>query len=934
MIRLPLSDLSPAAVAVATTCPYCGVGCGVTATVTDVAARAVDIAGDAAHPANFGRLCVKGSSLGETVHMEGRLLYPEIRGQRASWDDALSLVSGEFARIVREHGPDAVAFYVSGQLLTEDYYVANKLMKGFIGSANIDTNSRLCMSSSVAGHKRAFGSDTVPGSYEDFELADLVVITGSNTAWCHPILFQRLKAAKETRPAMRIVVIDPRRTATCDIADLHLPVKAGEDVRLFNGLLAYLASHGVLDESFIAAHTAGFAEALLAANTQDNRPARLAAEIGVDALDIERFFSWFTTTENTLTLYSQGVNQSSAGADKVNAILNCHLATGRIGKPGSGPFSLTGQPNAMGGREVGGLANMLAAHMDIENSIHRERVQRFWNAPAVAAKPGLKAVDMFEAVHSGKIKAIWIMATNPVVSMPDADRVRAALEKCELVVVSDCIADTDTTRMAHVKLPALAWGEKDGTVTNSERRISRQRAFLPAPGEARPDWWAMAEVGRRMGFADAFAFASAAEVFREHAALSAFENDEVFGLRDFDIGAFAAVTETDYNALAPVQWPVSAGGISRARLFADGRFFTPDQRALFMAVTARAPVNAPDADYPLVLNTGRIRDQWHTMTRTGLAPRLLQHIGEPFCALHPDDAAALGIAEKAVVTLESRWGLARARVQITTDQTPGSVFMPMHWTGVLTSSSRVGAVVNPATDPVSGQPELKHTPVRVRHFEAAWQGFVLSTEPLPLPSADYAVAVRGGKFWRFELAGEHSPASLPELANELLCTPVVNPENPSLTEMLEYVDAARGVYRRAVVAEGRLQSVCFLGPDAGLPERSWLSGLIGKELAALERRALLSGRPSDPAADTGRIICACFSVGEKTIRQAITAQQLDSVAAIGLCLKAGTNCGSCQPELKQILASCRDAVATNPIEATATTASPDTAAEKEKAHAV
>lgn len=906
MNRLPVSDISSGQnLAVKTTCPYCGVGCGIKATVTDVAARTVEIAGDEAHPANFGRLCVKGSSLGETVHMEGRLLHPEIHGKRVHWDEALDHVANGFSRVIREHGPDAVAFYVSGQLLTEDYYVANKLVKGFIGSANIDTNSRLCMSSSVAGHKRAFGSDTVPNSYEDFELADLVVLVGSNTAWCHPILFQRLKAAKDKRPGMRIVVIDPRRTATCDIADLFLPVKPGEDVRLFNGLLSNLAARGATDSDFINEHTRDFDKALAAARASETDISTLAHDTGVDALDLERFFSWFATTPRTLTLYSQGVNQSSAGADKVNAILNCHLATGRIGKPGSGPFSLTGQPNAMGGREVGGLANMLAAHMDIENPRHRERVQGFWQSPVMAARGGLKAVDMFEAVHSGKIKAIWIMATNPVVSLPDADRVREALKNCELVVVSDCISDTDTTRLAHVKLPALAWGEKDGTVTNSERRISRQRAFLPAPGEAKADWWALAEVGRRMGFAPAFDFASAAAVFREHAALSACENDVEHGLRDFDIGAMAAVTDADYDSFAPFQWPLRAGSaVGTERLFADGRFFTNDGRARFLALTPRGPVHAPDAEYPLVLNTGRIRDQWHTMTRTGLTPKLLAHIGEPFCALHPDDALAYGILDGDVVELQSRWGLARARAQISMDQMPGAVFMPMHWTGVLTTSSRVGAVVNPVVDPVSGQPENKHTPVRVRCFEASWHGFVLSAERLPLPAADYAVAIRGEKFWRFELAGGNAPEHRAELANELLVSQMENSAQALSAETLEYVDASRGVYRRAVIAEGRLQSVCFIGPDAGLPERAWLSGLIGKELAPLERRALLSGKPSDPAADVGRIICACFVVGEKTIRRAIESEKLDSVAAIGKCLKAGTNCGSCQPELKQILASC------------------------------
>ena len=901
---------------VATTCAYCGVGCGVKVSVPDAGIRTVTVTvtGDESHPANHGRLCVKGTALGDTVGLEGRLLYPEVNGQRATWDAALDKVSGEFSRIVREHGPDAVAFYVSGQLLTEDYYVANKLMKGFIGSANIDTNSRLCMSSSVAGHKRAFGSDTVPNCYDDLELADLVVLVGSNTAWCHPIVFQRLKAAKEKRPGMRIVVIDPRRTATCDIADLYLPIKSGEDVRLFNGLLAYLSTHGVLDSDFIDAHTNGFEAALAAAHAQDNVPTHLAQATGLDPLDLERFFSWFATTPRTLTLYSQGVNQSSSGSDKVNSILNCHLATGRIGKEGSGPFSLTGQPNAMGGREVGGLANQLAAHMEIDNPEHRERVQRFWASPHIAQHAGLKAVDLFEAVHEGRIKAVWIIATNPVVSLPNADRVRRALEKCELVVVSDCIGETDTSRLAHVKLPAQGWGEKDGTVTNSERRISRQREFLTAPGEAMPDWWMLAQVGCRMGHADAFAFDSSAAVFREHAALSAFENNEEHGWRDFDIGALMHLDKAAYDAMAPVQWPVrarevgdagsdSAGPAGRERLFADGRFYTPDGRARFIPLAARAPVNAPDAEYPLILNTGRIRDQWHTMTRTGLAPRLLAHISEPFCAMHPEDALRLGVTDQDVVTLSSRWGVARARAQLTTDQSSGTVFMPMHWSGMLSSCSRVGALVNPVVDPLSGQPESKHTPVRVTRFEARWHGFVLSETTLPIPRVEYAIAIRGGKFWRFELAGAEVPEQLPELANELLSN--MQAAMPGPVETLEYVDTVRGVYRRAYVQEGRLLAVCFIGADKALPERQWLAGLIGSTLSALDRRALLSGRPANPASDVGRIICACFVVGEKTISSAIATQGLDSVAAIGQCLKAGTNCGSCQPELKQILASCR-----------------------------
>ncbi|MEO5614723.1 MAG: molybdopterin-dependent oxidoreductase, partial [Cypionkella sp.] len=448
MTRPPVS-LEPGQIR--TTCPYCGVGCGILAAADGKGGLSVK--GDPDHPANKGRLCSKGSALGETVGLEGRLLAPRVFGQDVTWDDALGVVAKRFSKVIADHGPDAVAFYVSGQLLTEDYYVANKLMKGFIGSANIDTNSRLCMASSVAGHKRAFGSDTVPGLYEDLELADLVVLTGSNLTWCHPVLYQRLAVAKAARPAMKIVVIDPRRTATCDIADLHLAIAPGSDAVLFNALLVAIADKGAVDLDYLS-NVAGYPEALTAAGASD------PSETGLPAADLAAFLRLWTSTEKVVTVYSQGINQSSSGSDKVNAILNCHLATGRIGRPGMGPFSVTGQPNAMGGREVGGLANMLACHLDIENQSHRDAVQGFWASPAMAQEPGLKAVDMYRAVAHGTIKAIWIIHTNPAVTMPDADAVAVAIRACPFVVVSDITAETDTARLAHVLLPATAWGEK------------------------------------------------------------------------------------------------------------------------------------------------------------------------------------------------------------------------------------------------------------------------------------------------------------------------------------------------------------------------------------------------------------------------------------------------------------------------------------------
>src|SRR4051812_31430898 len=478
-----------------TTCPYCGVGCGVA--VIDGIAR-----GDEAHPANFGRLCSKGAALKDTLALPDRLTMPTIAGKEASWDTALDLIAGEFSRLRENHGPDAIAFYVSGQFLTEDYYVANKLMKGFIGSGNIDTNSRLCMSSSVAGHVRAFGEDVVPGCYEDLEEADLVVQVGSNMAWCHPVLYQRLMAAKGRR-GTKIVTLDPRRTATAETADLHLPLAPGSDVLVWSGLLVWLADHDALDRDWIARHVSGFEETLAAARQAAPLPETVAVAAGLKSEDLRAFYDLFTRTERVVTLYSQGVNQSSSGTDKVNAILNCHLATGRIGRAGMGPLSLTGQPNAMGGREVGGLANQLAAHMGFAPD-EIDRVGRFWKAPRMVQGEGLKAVAMFDAIARGEIKALWVMATNPAVSLPRAAAVREALQKLELFVVSDNVVANDTiTAGAHVLLPAAAWGEKEGTVTNSERRISRQRRFLPAPGEAKPDWWIACEVAKRLGFADA-----------------------------------------------------------------------------------------------------------------------------------------------------------------------------------------------------------------------------------------------------------------------------------------------------------------------------------------------------------------------------------------------------------------------------------------------
>jgi len=885
---------------VCTTCPYCGVGCGVKATPLGDGGALIE--GDADHPASFGRLCVKGAALGETLGLDGRLLHPMLRREsalrRAGWDEALDIVAAGFARIVAEHGPDAVALYVSGQILTEDYYVANKFMKGYIGSANIDTNSRLCMSSAVAGHKRAFGEDIVPGCYEDFELADTIVLVGSNAAWCHPTLFQRIARARQARPDLRIVVLDPRRTATCELADLHLPLKAGTDVHLFNGLLAYLDRQGVTDRAFVDAHTSGLDAALDVARI-DGDTDQVAHACGLDAADLRTFYDLFARTGKIVTAFSMGVNQSTSGTDKVNAIINCHLLTGRIGKPGMGPFSLTGQPNAMGGREVGGLANMLSSHLELDNPQHRDAVRTFWDAPRIAERPGLKAVDLFRAIEAGTVKAVWIMATNPVVSMPDADQVRRALAACELVVVSDVVASTDLAPYAHVMLPALAWGEKDGTVTNSERRISRQRAFLPAPGEARADWQALCGVARRMGHAG-FEYAGAHQIFDEHARLSVWRNNEADCRRMFRLDPLIGMDAAAYDALAPVQWPLQAPDSGVARLFGDGRFAHPDGKARFIATTPRLPANTVGGDYPLALNTGRLRDQWHTMTRTGKSARLAGHAPEPFVDLHPHDALLAGVREGELARVSSRWGAMVARVAHGGGIARGAAFVPIHWNGSNASDARVGALVNPEVDPVSGEPEFKHTPVRIEPFGVAWYGFILSRAELDLERVAHWTRVRGNDFVRYELGGRE-PMTF-EMARSLLGADVQ-------ADWIEYQDKSEGMLRTALIVEGRLQACLFVSRRPDLPARAWLGELFAQEgLSARERATLLAGRAPAQGLEPGPTVCSCFGVGRNTICAAIRAQDLKTAAEVTACVRAGGNCGSCVPEITSLLQQARSSV--------------------------
>ncbi len=846
---------------VRTTCPYCGVGCGITATVTG--ARAIRVRGDADHPANAGSLCSKGTHLGETVGLEGRLLQPMIGEREAGWDEALDQVAGKMRECIEDHGPDSVAFYVSGQLLTEDYYVANKLMKGFVGSGNIDTNSRLCMASAVAAHTRAFGEDVVPVSYEDLDAADLILLVGSNTAWCHPVVWQRIERARQRR-GTKIVVIDPRRTETAEQADLHVPIAPDGDIALFNALLAEMHARGLVDERELVGRVVvpeGFFEGI-----RSHVP-----NGGVSAKTFATLADLVAAHPRTITLFSQGANQSVCGTDKGNAIINLHLATGRIGRLGAGPFSITGQPNAMGGREVGGLANMLACHLGFSEA-ERADVAAFWQTQSVCTGPGLKAVDMFRAVHDGRIKFLWVMATNPAVSMPDAGFVREALARCETLVVSDVIADTDTAKFAHIRLPALAWGEKDGTVTNSERRVSRQRALFPAPGAARADWDVVCDVARRMGHGAAFAFETPAAVFREYAAMTALA---VRHGKMLDLTDRATLTDVAYEAMQPFQW----GGRQPFAM----RFATADGKARLVGVTA--PVEANDAAFPFRLNTGRYRDQWHTMTRTGLSPALSQHRREPLLEVHPVDGAEQGLRDQGLARVSTLAGSAVFRVAFSAAQRRGELFVPMHWTDAMAGEGRANRLPGQIADPISGQPAFKNSAAALSPVEPEWRAF-LATASVPDPGAiAYWSRSRIAGGWLYELAGDGSfdpDALLPA------------------GERIEAGDLARGMRRIAVRDDqGALIAALCLTRSGRLPPREWLADQLGMQDAASAE--LLAGRPAVAQPDRGQIVCVCHGIGEVRI-VAAARTGCETVEAVGAETCAGTNCGSCRPAIARILA--------------------------------
>lgn len=877
---------------VATTCAYCGVGCGVDITLEH--GKPVSLEGTREHPANHGRLCVKGTHLLDTTGPEERLLAPSISGEPVSWSEAVETVATRFNQIIKEHGKDAVAFYLSGQMLTEDYYVANKLMKGYIGSANIDTNSRLCMSSAVSAYKRAFGEDVVPCDYRDLEQTDVLVLVGSNAAWTHPVLFQRVQRAKKCRPNMQIVVIDPRKTATATSADLHLPLKPGSDAAIFNGLLHFANENQALDEDFIQRHTNEFGVALEACSSWDL--ARVAEFCELDAKQLEEFYQLFCTNKRVVTMYSMGINQSSSGVDKCNSIINCHLATGKMLYPGAGPFSITGQPNAMGGREVGGLANQLAAHLDIENDAHRELVQNFWQSPAMADKQGAKAVDMFEDIRSGKIKAVWIIATNPMVSMPNRELIAEALQQCDCVVVSDCVSKNDTLAYADIVLPSSGWLEKDGTVTNSERTVSRQRGIVPPPGQAKHDWQIICDVATAMGFAG-FDFNGPHAVFSEWAALTGAANAKPDTTQlQLNLAPIANMSKAEFDRFTPVRWPMDANGQS-IPVFKNAEFSTANKRANFIPVVPILPVQATNADYPYVMNSGRLRDQWHTMTRTGRAAALSQH--SPFASIqiHPQQAEKHAIATGDIVQASSEVGSVMAYAEVTDDVRRGSCFMPIHWNKQFASQANVSALYQSVVDPISGQPESKQAAVTLSKPAFHHYVSVFSCEPTVI-DAPFWVRSKQSNFTHLECALDEPAANPIRFAQQ------------QVEQSGEWVSALNGTVQVSLLIVDKQLSVAIFvfshrAQQCTQVPADWLDSFFNRELTIDDISQLLSAQP-DESFFKGKLICSCFQVREKTIVDAV-AEGCNSVSALGDKLKCGTNCGSCKSELQQII----DATATN-----------------------
>lgn len=885
------------------TCCYCGVGCGVI--IQSEAGKITGVRGDPDHPANFGRLCTKGSTLHLTAKPDARALTPELRTSRTearravSWDESLDYVADRFAETIQTHGPDSVAFYISGQLLTEDYYVFNKLAKGLIGTNNVDTNSRLCMSSAVSGYKATLGADAPPACYEDIALTSCLFIAGSNTAYAHPIIFRRIEDAKAQNPEMKIIVVDPRRTDTAQFADLHLAIQPGTDVALFNGMLHVMLWEGLLDMQFVHNHTEGF-EALKE-TVREYTPKMVADICGIREADIIQAAKWFGTGP-TLSMYCMGLNQSIHGTDKNGALINLHLATGQIGKPGAGPFSLTGQPNAMGGREVGGMANLLSAHRDLGNAEHRAEVANLWGVSDVPSTPGKTAVEMFEAVRNGEIKAIWIACTNPAHSMPDLNNVLEALNKAELVVLQDAFNNTESNAYADVVFPATTWGEKEGTVTNSERRITHITPSVRAPGEARADWAIVTDFAQRLekklnvaSRKPLFDYPTAESVFNEH-------RESTRG-RDLDItGLSYGILDTQ----GPQQWPFPEGASAGLqRLYTDGAFAKEGGKAHFLNAAYKPTADKTDARHPLHLLTGRLRDQWHGMSRTGTVAQLFNHVEEPVISMNESDMQRRSIKEGDLVKVSNKRGSLVVRAQRSDDVQPSQTFIPMHWGSQFMSGLGVNSLMPPAFDKTSKQPELKHTAIKIEKVDLPWKMTVmrncsdltlLTKVREVLKSFDYATCgLYGRNSGLVMLRASHSEMPDPAIIQQLDALLGMTEDAP----MLNYNDAKRGISKRILVENGQVTGVRLVGETLAA---EWLREVMtqGQFTDELRRWALapLSAPPAGQKS-RGKIVCNCLDVSENEIVETI--QLGADFATLQNKLKCGTQCGSCVPELKRLV---------------------------------
>lgn len=878
-------------------CPYCGVGCGVEVQKNG------EIVGDSSHPANRGALCVKGSALGESLKMPSRLLYPRVYDQQMEWDNTIEIISEKMHATLKEHGPQSVGMYISGQLLTEDYYVANKLMKGFVGSSNIDTNSRLCMSSAVAAHVRAFGEDLVPVNYDDLNHANLIVIVGANTAWTHPIVFRRIQQAREANPNLKLVVIDPRKTVTAEQADLHLALENDGDVLLFNGLLRYLLDTGTMDTDFIAKHTNDF-DMLCKEIAKPHYELQAVSDVlAVSPTLLRTFFQWFAASSNVISLFCQGVNQSESGTDKANAIINAHLLTGKIAKQGSGPFSITGQPNAMGGREVGGLANQLAVHRGFDSD-SVQQVSQFWNTTNTATQPGLKAVDLFNAVESGDIRFLWIIATNPAVSMPDSAQIRRALEKCDCVVVSDITAQTDTAHYADILLPAAGWGEKQGMVTNSERCMTRQRQFIEPPGDAKADWWILSQVGKnlcqKMGIESGFEFESEIDVFREYAALTGINKNTPLQL---DISALKTLSDTDYKNWQPQAWPLDGRSVLTAKGAQNITFPTHNGKANLVLTKTEARAKATDSHTIRTqkgwwLNSGRQRDQWHTMTRTGHISHLAASEVEPTVYLHPLAAEQAELKAGHIVEMShsKTEKSIKARLAFDDGLTHHQAFMSMHWAGLFGGENRVNQTLFGHTDPYSGQPAFKSQNIDIQAADIGSYGLSLgvdlsnqSWQYMSLQHVEFAQARTNSEpkqgVWRFADVERFTKHDMKVLLKKQYPT--------SQCLILDHQQSWTlvAIKERTIVAMVTIsESPIVLQADTVIP-------FIQQPLNLANLLSILNSTDGK----SHKLVCSCYRVTESDILEQLEQDPNMSLRELQNELNCGKNCGSCLPEVKRYL---------------------------------